>query len=123
MPRLRQVIKVRAIAIYCGNRLDFKMGFQKGKEMEKKENQCPKSIPMANVAPIDSNVFALERSCTRRSKRKRKMIPIFAAEDRLAGNKDAKPIGWMSDPDEIGPVFVDMETLKRLATGTGEGEE
>ena len=51
------------------------------------------------------------------------MIPIFAAEDRLAGNKDAKPIGWMSDPDEFGPVLVDMETLKRLETGTGKGEE
>ena len=64
-----------------------------------------------------------ERSYMRHSKRKRKMIPIFAAEDRLAGNKDAKPIGWMSDPDEFGPVFVDMETLKRLATGTDKGEE
>ena len=59
----------------------------------------------------------------RHSKRKRKMIPIFAAEDRLAGNKDAKPIGWMSDPDEIGPVFVDMETLKQLAVCTDKGEE
>ena len=51
------------------------------------------------------------------------MIPIFAAEDSLVGNKDAKPVGWMSDPDEIGPVFVDMETLKRLETGTVKGAE
>ena len=78
---------------------------------------------MANDAPIHNDVFAIERSRTRHPRRKPKMIPIFAAEDSLAGNKDAKPIGWMSDPDEIGPVFVDMETLKQLATGTGEGEE
>ena len=56
-------------------------------------------------------------------KKKRKMVPMYSAADFFSGKKDAKPVGWMSDPDEIGPVFVDMETLKRLATGTGEGEE
>lgn len=53
----------------------------------------------------------------RNLKRKRKMIPMYAAEDILTGKKDAKPVGWMSDPDEIGPVFVDRKTLEELAAG------
>ena len=47
-------------------------------------------------------------------KRKRKMVPMYAAEDFFSGKKDAKPVGWMSDPDETGPVLVDLATLERL---------
>ena len=47
-------------------------------------------------------------------KRKRKMVPMYSAEDFFSGKKDAKPVGWMSDPDEIGPVHVDRATLERL---------
>ena len=53
----------------------------------------------------------------------RKMVPMFSAADFFSGKKDAKPVGWMSDPDAPGPVIVDMETLESLlddkATGTG----
>jgi hypothetical protein len=35
------------------------------------------------------------------------MVPMFSAEDFFAGKKDAKFVGWMSNPDEIGPVLVD----------------
>ena len=56
-------------------------------------------------------------------KGKRKMVPMFSAADFFSGKKDAKPVGWMSDPDAPGPVIVDMETLESLlddkATGTG----
>ena len=31
-------------------------------------------------------------------KRKRKMVPMYSAEDFFSGKKDAKPVGWMSDP-------------------------
>ena len=54
---------------------------------------------------------------------KRKMVPMFSAADFFSGKKDAKPVGWMSDPDEPGPVIVDRKTLESLlddkATGTG----
>ena len=46
--------------------------------------------------------------------KKRKMVPMYSAEDFFSGKKDAKPVGWMSDPDEIGPVLVDRATLERL---------
>lgn len=49
-----------------------------------------------------------------RSQTKRKMMPMYSTEDYFAGKKDAKPVGQMSNPDEIGPVFVDRETLFRL---------
>ena len=48
-------------------------------------------------------------------KKNRKMVPMFSAEDFFSGKKDAKPVGWMSDPDEVGPVIVDLATLERLA--------
>jgi len=54
---------------------------------------------------------------------KRKMVPMFSAADFFSGKKDAKPVGWMSDPDEPGPVIVDRKTLESLlddkVTGTG----
>ena len=53
----------------------------------------------------------------------RKRVPMFSAADFFSGKKDAKPVGWMSDPDEPGPVVVDRKTLESLfgdkATGTG----
>ena len=49
---------------------------------------------------------------------KSKKVPMYSAEDFFSGKKDAKPVGWMSDPDEIGPVLVDRETLFRLAAKT-----
>ena len=42
------------------------------------------------------------------------MVPMYSAADFFSGKKDAKPVGWMSDPDEIGPVLVDRATLERL---------
>ena len=48
------------------------------------------------------------------NRKKREMVPICSAEDFFAGKTDAKPIGWMSNPDEIGPVLVDRATLERL---------
>ena len=42
-----------------------------------------------------------------KSKNKREMVPLYSAADFFAGKKDAKPVGWMSNPDEIGPVLVD----------------
>ena len=45
---------------------------------------------------------------------KRKMVPMFSAADFFSGKKDAKPVGWMSDPDEPGPVILDRETWERL---------
>lgn len=50
----------------------------------------------------------------RNSKTKREMVPMYTAKDYFAGKKDAKPIGWMSNPGEIGPVLVDRATLERL---------
>ena len=55
--------------------------------------------------------------------RKRKTVPMFSAADFFSGKKDAKPVGWMSDPDQPGPVIVDLKTRESLlgdkATGTG----
>ncbi len=54
---------------------------------------------------------------------KRKRVPMFSAADFFSGKKDAKPVGWMSDPDAPGPVIVDMKTLESLlddkTVGTG----
>ena len=51
------------------------------------------------------------------------MVPMFSAADFFSGKEDAKPGGWMSDPDEPGPVIVDRKTLESLlddkANGTG----
>ena len=45
---------------------------------------------------------------------KRKRVPMFSAADFFSGKKDAKPVGWMSDPDAPGPVIVDRKTLESL---------
>ena len=50
----------------------------------------------------------------RNSKKKREMVPMYSAKDYFAGKKDVKPVGQMSNPDMIGPVLVDRETLFRL---------
>ena len=42
------------------------------------------------------------------------MVPMYSAEDFFSGKKDAKPVGWMSDPDEPGPVVVDRATFDRM---------
>ena len=47
-------------------------------------------------------------------KTKRKMMPMYSAKDYFAGKKDAKPVGQMNNPDAIGPMIVDRETLFRL---------
>ena len=47
-------------------------------------------------------------------KRKRKMVPMYSAAAFFSGKKDAKPVGWMSDPDEPGPVILDRETWEKL---------
>ena len=56
-------------------------------------------------------------------KAKRKMVPMFSAADFFSGKEDAKPVGWMSNPDQPGPVIVDRKTLETLlgdkATGMG----
>lgn len=53
--------------------------------------------------------------------RKRKTVPMFSAADFFSGKKDAKPVGWMSDPDAPGPVIVDMKTLESLLPGKASG--
>ena len=45
---------------------------------------------------------------------KSKKVPMYSAEDFFSGKKDAKPVGWMSDPDEPGPVILDRETWEKL---------
>ena len=42
------------------------------------------------------------------------MVPMYSAEDFFSDKKDAKPVGWMSDPDAPGLVIVDRATLERL---------
>ncbi len=48
---------------------------------------------------------------------------MCSAEDFFSGKKDAKPVGFMSNPDDFGPVLVDRETLFRLAAQTPRGKE
>ena len=43
----------------------------------------------------------------RKPGKKREMVPMFSAEDFFAGKKDAKPVGWINNPDKVGPVLVD----------------
>lgn len=50
---------------------------------------------------------------------KRKMVPMFSVADK----KDAKPVGWMSDPDEPGPVIVDLKTLESLLDDKSSGAD
>lgn len=40
-------------------------------------------------------------------------VSLYVAKDALAGKKDG-PVGWMSNPDRIGPVIIDRESLQRL---------
>ena len=47
-------------------------------------------------------------------KKKRKMVPVYTAEDFFSGKKDAKPVGMMSAPDEIGPVLLARKAWNRL---------
>ena len=54
-------------------------------------------------------------------KGKRKMVPMFSAADFFSEKKDAKPVGWMSDPDESGPVIVDRKTLESLLDDEATG--
>ena len=44
------------------------------------------------------------------TKKKRKKVPMYSAEDFFSGKKNANPVGWMSDPDEPGPVILDRKT-------------
>ena len=53
--------------------------------------------------------------------RKRKTVPMFSAADFFSGKKDAKPVGWMSDPDQPGPVIVDRKTLESLLGDKASG--
>ena len=46
---------------------------------------------------------------------RRKMVPLYKAEDFFTGKKGARPVGRVSDPDRIGTALVDRETLFRLA--------
>ena len=52
----------------------------------------------------------------RNSKKKCEMVPMYSAKDFFAGKEDAKPVGQMSNPDAIGPMIVDRETLERLTS-------
>ena len=52
-----------------------------------------------------------------RPKKKRKMVPIYDFDDLLAGKKNPKKIGMMSDPDAPGPVILDHETWTRFFGG------
>lgn len=56
-------------------------------------------------------------------KRKRKMVPMYSAADFFSGKKDAKPVGWMSDPDEPGPVILDRETWEKLVGDRSPGKD
>ena len=45
------------------------------------------------------------------------MVPIYDFDDILAGKKNPKKIGRMSDPDAPGPVILDHETWTRVFGG------
>ena len=49
-----------------------------------------------------------------RPKKQRKMVPIYAPDDILAGKKNPRKIGMMSDPDEPGPLILDRKTFESL---------
>ncbi len=53
---------------------------------------------------------------------KHEKVSMCSAEDFFSGKKDAKSVGWMSNPDDLGPVLVDRETLFRLAAKTPRGK-
>ena len=46
--------------------------------------------------------------------RNRERVPLFSAADFFSGKTDAKPVGWMSDPDKPGPVILDRESWEKL---------
>ena len=52
---------------------------------------------------------------------KRKRVPLISAADFFSGKEDAKPVGWMSDPDAPGPVIVDLKTPESLLPGKASG--
>ena len=54
-------------------------------------------------------------------KGKRNRVPMFSAADFFSEKKDAKPVGWMSGPDEPGPVIVDRKTLESLLDDEATG--
>ena len=54
---------------------------------------------------------------------KRKRVPLISAADFFSGKKDAKPVGWMSDPDKPGPVIVDLKTLESLLDNNAAGAD
>ena len=58
-----------------------------------------------------------------RPKKKRKMVPIYDFDDILAGKKNPKKIGRMSDPDAPGPVILDREAGNRQGSVHREGFE
>ena len=66
-------------------------------------------------------VLVYERSEMKQLKKKRKEMPIYSPNDFFSGKKDAKPVGWMSDPDECGSVLVDRVTLERLGVNRKKG--
>ncbi len=45
---------------------------------------------------------------------KRKRVPMFSAADFFSGKKDMKTVGWMSNPDEMGPVILDRKSFESL---------
>ena len=67
-------------------------------------------------------VLVGERTNMNTPKKKRKMVPMYSAEDFFSGKKDAKPVGWMSDPDEPGPVVLDRKSWEKLV-GIGLSEK
>ena len=67
-------------------------------------------------------VLVGERTNMNTPKMKLKMVPMYSAEDFFSGKKDAKPVGWMSDPDEPGPVILDRKSWEKLV-GIGLSEK
>ena len=55
-------------------------------------------------------------------KTKRKMVPMYSARDFCAWKKSLKPVGWMSDPDDPGPVFLDRKSWEELVGISSSGK-
>ena len=47
-------------------------------------------------------------------KGKPEKVPMFSAADFFSGKKDMKPVGWMSNPDEPGPLILDRKSFECL---------
>ena len=58
--------------------------------------------------------MACERRKMDKHKGKPPMVPMFNAAEFFSGKKDMKPVGWMSNPDEPGPVVLDRKTFESL---------